>query len=54
MYQVKIAVNGEEVRLTEFPIHIIANTLVGMLQSLQGVEDVDTAVIELNKVEEKK
>jgi len=51
MYQLKIVVNGEEVWLTDFPNKIISQTLVGMLQSLQGVEEVDSAVIELEKME---
>lgn len=51
MYQLKIVVNGEEVWLTDFPNKIISQTLVGMLQSLQGVEGVENALIELEKME---
>ncbi len=51
MYQLKIVVNGEKVRLTDFPNKIISQTLVGMLRSLQGVEEVDSAVIEMEKID---
>jgi len=51
MYECNIVVNGERVRLTDFPNKIISKTLVGMLQSLKGVEEINSAVIELEKIE---
>jgi hypothetical protein len=40
--EVSIVVNGEELPLTPFPNDIIANTLVGMVSSLKGVDKVDS------------
>ena len=51
MYEIKISVNGEDIRLTEFPSEIITNVVLGILQSLKGVTEIKDAKIEL---EEKK
>ena len=51
MYEIKISVNSEEVRLTEFPSQIITNVILGILSSLKGIEGIKNAKIEL---EEKK
>lgn len=47
MYEIKITVNGEDVRLTEFPSQIITNVVLGILQSLKGVTDIKNAKIEI-------
>ena len=50
MYEIKITVNGEEVKLTEFPREIITNTILAMLKSLKGVEEVNKVIIELKDI----
>jgi len=50
MLQVKIIVNGEDVKLTDFPKKIITNILIGILSSLHGVDDIQSAVIELKEL----
>ena len=47
MVEIKITVNGEEVRLTEFPSQIITNVILGILSSLKGVDEIKNAKIEL-------
>jgi hypothetical protein len=47
MYEIKITVNGEEIELSGFPGEIISETIIAMLKTLRGVEDVKDAVIEL-------
>ncbi len=49
MYEIKIRVNGEEIKLTEFPARIITDVILAMLKSLRGVEDVEDVVIEMKK-----
>ena len=44
---IMIKVNGKEIGLTEFPSEIIKNTLIGMLQSLKGVEEISEAEIKI-------
>ena len=47
MYKVTIKVNGKDINLTDFPTKIITNILLGILESLKGVEEIRDAVIEL-------
>ncbi len=47
MYDVSIVVNGEEIKLSEFPQEIITSVLVAMLETLKGVDKVKTAKIEV-------
>ena len=49
MTEIIIQVNGEEVQLTDFPREIITNILLGMLQSLKGVNEIKEAVIRLKE-----
>jgi hypothetical protein len=49
MENITIEINGKSVPLTEFPAKIILNTIIGMLQSLRNVEEIETAVIRLEK-----
>jgi len=49
MEEIEIEVNGEAIELTGFPAKIIMNAIMGMLQSLRGVEEIDNAVIRLEK-----
>ena len=49
MYEIKIKVNGEDVKLTDFPGEIIANAILAMLKTLHGVDEIEEAVIELKK-----
>ncbi|MCD6577826.1 MAG: hypothetical protein J7K66_07465 [Anaerolineaceae bacterium] len=47
MKEIEIKVNGEVVELTGFPARIIINAIVGMLKSLRGVEEVESALIQI-------
>jgi hypothetical protein len=48
MIELSIKVNGEDVRLTDFPREIITNLILAILKSLKDVdEDVNNVVIEL-------
>lgn len=48
MKELSIKVNGEDVRLTDFPSEIITNLILAILKSLKDVdEDVNNVVIEL-------
>ncbi len=49
MEKIDIEVNGEAIKLTEFPAKIIRNAIIGMLKSLRGVEEIENAVIRLGK-----
>jgi len=42
-----VTVNGKKIHLTEFPKQMITNTIVGMLTSLKGVQDINEVTIEL-------
>ncbi len=44
-----ITINGTDVPLTEFPEQIITNTIVGMLQSLKDVKDIEEVTIQLRQ-----
>ena len=39
MKEISIKVNGKQISLTEFPSDIIKNTIIGMLNSLKGVDE---------------
>jgi len=47
MIDINIQVNGEDVRLTDFPREIITNILLAMLRSLKGVENIKDVVIKM-------
>ena len=49
MDMIEIRINNEEIKLTEFPAKIILNTIIGMLQSLRGVEKIESAEIRLKR-----
>ena len=50
MSELSIKVNGEDVRLTDFPREIITNLILAILKSLKDVdEDVKSVVIELKE-----
>lgn len=44
-----IFINGKNVSLTEFPQQIIMSTIIGMLGSLKGVQDINEVTIELKR-----
>jgi len=44
-----ITVNGKNIWLTEFPEHILTNTIVGMLSSLKGVKNISDITIKYKK-----
>jgi molybdopterin-guanine dinucleotide biosynthesis protein MobB len=44
-----IIVNGKNIPLTEFPGHILTNTIVGMLSSLKGVKNIKNFTIKYKK-----
>ena len=45
MDEVIIRVNGKQIPLTEFPSEFIKQTIVGMLSSLKGVNDINSVEI---------
>lgn len=45
--KIKIEVNGKEIVLSEFPADIITGTLVGMLSSLKGIDQINEVAIHL-------
>ena len=45
--RLSIVVDGKNIPLTEFPKQLIANTIVGMLGSLKGIQDINKVTIEL-------
>jgi hypothetical protein len=48
MKELSIKVNGDDVRLTDFPREIITNLILAILKSLKDVdENVESVVIEL-------
>ena len=50
MRELKITVDGEAVRLTDFPREMITNLILAMLRSLKDVEpDPKSVVIELRE-----
>jgi len=49
MSEINIKVNGKNIPLTEFPEKIIINTLIGMLESLRGVNEIETFEISFQK-----
>jgi molybdopterin-guanine dinucleotide biosynthesis protein B len=44
-----ISINGKNIPLTKFPEQIIMSTIVGMLGSLKGVQDINEVTIELKR-----
>lgn len=40
-----VEVNGEKIKLTDFPHKIITETVLAMLRTLRGVEEITSAVI---------
>ena len=42
---IRILVNGKPVSISEFPAHIIKNTIIGMLSSLKGINEIETVDI---------
>ena len=44
-----ILVNGKPVPISEFPAHIIRNTIIGMVSSLKGIDEIKTIDISLKK-----
>ena len=43
----RIHVNGKNIPLTEFPSQIISNTIIGMIGSLKGVQEIHSIILEL-------
>ena len=49
--KIKIVVNEKEVNLSDFPARIICNTILAMLESLSGMEEIKSAVVSLMEEE---
>jgi hypothetical protein len=49
MYEIKITVNGEEIELSGFPGEIISETIVAMLKTLRGVDEIEKAIVQIEK-----
>ena len=47
MSEVKLTVNGSDIPLSEFPEQFIENTILGMIKSLKGVNEIKTVTITL-------
>ena len=47
MEEISIKVNGKKIPLTEFPSDFIKNTIIGMLNSLKGVNEIKDAEIRI-------
>jgi len=45
MSNISIKVNGEIINLTDFPEEIIKNSIIGMLKSLKGVDEIKNVEI---------
>ena len=50
MYDIKITVNGEEIELSGFPGEIISEAIVAMLKTLRGVDEIENAVVQIEKI----
>lgn len=46
---ISVRVNRKEIPLTQFPAQIISNTILGMLESLKNVENINEVTIELKR-----
>jgi molybdopterin-guanine dinucleotide biosynthesis protein MobB len=49
LQHLNISVNGKNIPLTKFPEQIIINTIIGMLSSLKGVQDINEFILELKR-----
>jgi len=49
-YKTTLSVNGKSVPLTEFPNEFIKNTILGMISSLKGVDQVETVELTLEPI----
>ena len=49
LQHLSISVNGKNIPLTKFPEQIIMSTIVGMLGSLKGVQDINEVTVELKR-----
>ena len=49
MYEIEIIVNGQPVRLTDFPREIITKTILALVQTLKDVDEIETLQITLKK-----
>lgn len=49
LQHLRISVNGRNISLTKFPEQIITSTIVGMLSSLKGVQDINEVTLELKR-----
>ena len=45
MKEISIKVNGKQIPITEFPSHIIKNTICGMLKSLKNIDEIKNVEI---------
>jgi hypothetical protein len=48
-YKTILTVNGKTIPLTEFPDEFIQNTILGMITSLKGVDEVKTVNLRLEE-----
>jgi hypothetical protein len=47
MNKTNVYINGKQIILTEFPKEFIQNTIVGMLKSLKGVDEIKNIKIKI-------
>ena len=48
-YTAELNVNGENIKLNPFVQAFISNSVIGMTQSLDGVDDVETLELKITK-----
>jgi molybdopterin-guanine dinucleotide biosynthesis protein MobB len=47
--RLSVTINGKNILLTKFPEHILTNTIIGMLSSLKGVQNIKNITINLKR-----
>lgn len=49
MYEINLVINGQPVKLSDFPREIITKTILAMMQSLKEVEEIKTLELTIKK-----
>lgn len=46
--QTELKINGEEIKLNNFVENFISQTIIGMVKSLRGVDNIDMIVLKIS------
>jgi hypothetical protein len=46
---VELKVNGEQIKLNDFVRNFVAHTVIGMVKSLRGIEEVETISLDISR-----